>query len=182
MDIFCPIRDLNTLTERLPTVVCNNNLIERELGLKNEKNGLAYIDTIKAIQYDLDRYLHCKYSLNDIFSSDDPNRALIVPSSSKNNSGTYVLMGTDHRQGTAQFLIHILLGSSSERNRPDFNTRNIPFATIKCRKDPHAILKLTSNETNRCIKVLSQCTLIALSDDSHTIRTLFIKKIAILTV
>ena len=92
----------------------------------------------------MDRYLHCKYLSKDIFDSDAPNKALIQPSSSNNDSGTYVLIGTDHGQGTSQFLICILLGSNSDhklRNRPDYNTCNIPFATIKCRKDPYEILK-----------------------------------------
>ena len=71
----------------------------------------------------MDRYLHCKYLLNCIFNSEEPNKALIQASSSNSNSGTYVLIGADHGQGTSQFLICILLGSSSEqklRNRPDF--------------------------------------------------------------
>ena len=125
-DIFCPHRDLNKLTDCLLKLICNDSMFERETGLKKERVGLAYLDTVEAITFNMDRYIQSKYLSIDIF---DPTIAIIPLFQSKTPSqtdGTYVMIGTDHGQGTAQFLLRILLlGDSSDRrkyNQPDYNT------------------------------------------------------------
>ena len=166
--IFCPRRDLNRLTIRIPRIICNHTLFEREDGLKKESIGVACLDSIEAIRLDMERYIHSKYQSSNIFRDSVANIPLFSTNTPSHNSGTYVLFGTDHGQGTSQFMMRILLGSSSYRrtqNRPDFNTRDISYATIKCRTDPYEILNLTVQETNKCIHYLTNHKLIALSDD-----------------
>ena len=75
-------------------------------------------------------------------------------------------------------MMSLLLGDSSHRrclNRPDYNTRDINYATIKCKKDPYEILKLTMEETNICIRHLSTHKLVAFTNTPSTIvRSLFV--------
>ena len=93
------------------------------------------------------------------------------------NDGTYMLIGMDHGQGTAQFLLCLLLGNSSicqKYNRPDFNTQNINYVTIKCKIDIYEIINLTKEETNRCISFLARSKLVALTETSNTMRGIYI--------
>ena len=93
--------------------------------------------------------------------------------------GIYVIMGTDHGQGTAQFLICILLGCSDIRrqyNRLDYNICSIKYATIKCKKDPYEKLKLTKEESNMFINQLSNHKFLALTNDNGHIRCMFVDK------
>ena len=178
-EIFCPKKDLCTLTERIPTIKCNETLIERELGIKKENVGLSYIDSIEAITFDMDRVLQLKFKSKNIFDPSLSNSPLFSTITPSQQDGTYVLIGTDHGQGTAQFMIRILLGNSSCRRtkkRPDYNTRDINYATIRCRKDPYEILKLTMEETNKCIQHLNNHKMIALSDDTSLVRCIFVEK------
>ena len=139
--------------------------------------GLAILDSIEAIRFDMDRYIQSQFKSTDIWHPNLSTIPLFSTHTPSKNDGTYVMIGTDHGQGTSQFMIRILLGSSRLRhihNRPDFNSRDINYATIKCRKDPYEILKLTSDETQGCIKHLNTHKLIALSDDSSLIRCIFV--------
>ena len=176
-EIFCPRRDLNSLTDRLPQIICNNTLFEKESGLKKESVGVAYIDSVEAIRLDMDRYIQSKMKSTNIWDTAFSNIPLFSTNTPMQIDGTYLMIGTDHGQGTAQFLMRTLLGPSSSRrvkNRPDYNTRDINYATIKCRKDPYEILKLTMSETNKCIRHLNTHKLIALSGQSPIVRCLFI--------
>ena len=176
-EIFCPHRDLNNLTARLPTMICNNTLFEKESGLKKESIGMTCIDSIQAVSLDMDRYIESKLLYTNIWDpilSDSPLFGNKTPSQ---DDGTYVLIGTDHGQGTSQFMMRILLGPSNNRrinNRPDFNTRDINYATIKCSKDPYEILKLTMQETNKFIHHLKNHKLIALAGESSLVRCIFV--------
>ena len=72
----------------------------------------------------------------------------------------------------------MLLGSSKERrlkDRPDFNTRTVNIATIKCRKDPYEILKLTSEEMMSCVSTLNKSRLIAIYDEKNSVRCIFVE-------
>ena len=176
--IFCPHRDLNVLTNRLSKIICNDTLFEKEVGIRKERVGIAYIDTIEAIRFDMDRYIQSKFTSSNIFEPSVSNIPLFSLKTPLHDDGTYVMIGIDHGQGTAQFMMRILLSDSSDRcqcNRPDYNTRDINYATIKCKKDPYEILKLTMDETNRCIRHLSTHKLVTFSNTSSTVvRTLFV--------
>ena len=126
----------------------------------------------------MERYLESMYSIDFIFGSNN-KKPLFENKTPHDNKGTYVLIGTDHGQGTAQFMLRILLGSSKLRrdhDRPDFNTRTISFANIKCKKDPYSILKLTKDEVNECILELSSKKMVAFTDATNQIRCIFIQK------
>ena len=113
--------------------------------------------------------------LNDYDSATEPLFSYRTKSSEK---GIYVLMGTDHGQGTAQFLIRLNLGSSEERRlkeRPDYKTRTLPFSTIKCKKDSTEILEMTAKVANDGIETLRTKQLVAIIDEAKTIvRTYFV--------
>ena len=177
-ELFCPKRDLDELTSRLPKVECKSIQFERELDLKKEKVELAIVDTNEAICLDMDRYLVATFDKKEIFDdTTSPYVPLYKTKTPATQDGTYVLIGTDHGKGAAQFLIRFLLGGSDVRrrhNRPDYNTRTISYATIKCRKDPYEILKLSAEETNKCIATLSTHNLVSLCDEQGTMRCIFI--------
>ena len=66
---FCPKRELDKLTTRLPTLVCNKILFEREQAQKKESIGLACLDSIEAIRIDMDRFLESKCEINKTYLS-----------------------------------------------------------------------------------------------------------------
>ena len=176
-DIFCTRRDLNTLTCHVPRLHCSTSSFQKEFGLKKELIGVACIDTIEGIQLDMDRFIQSKYISQNIFDPTLSTIPLFKTKTPTHADGTYVIIGTDHGQGTAQFLMRLLLGDSAMRrlhNRPDFNTRNINYATIKCKKDPYKILKLTKDETNTFLNYLRNHKLIALTDNSNQVRCIYV--------
>ena len=110
-------------------------------------------------------------SAQDIFNS-PTNIPLYHYNVDTNEQGIYVLIGTDHGQGTAQFMLRLNLGTSKQRRdakRADFQTRTLSYATIKCKKDPYVILQLTSELTNRGIDIMEKKQLVAIMDDSTNI-------------
>ena len=94
--IFCPHRDLNVLTSRLPKIICNETLVEKEEGIRKEGVGIAYIDTIEAIRFDMDRYIVAKFKSNNIFDPSVSNIPLFCTKTPSHDDGTYVMIGTDH--------------------------------------------------------------------------------------
>ena len=102
---FCPKRELKILTTSLPTLVCNKLLFEREQGQKKETIRLACLDSIEAIRIDMDRFLESKCEINNTYLSENPNVALFESNTTTDDMGGYALVGTNHGQGTAQFLI-----------------------------------------------------------------------------
>ena len=176
-EIFCPKCDLKKLTHRLPKLKCFNTNFQKEVGIKKENIGVSCIDTIEAIKLDMDRFIESKFMLLNIFDLDQSCLPLFNTKTPTDNLGTYVLVGTDHGKGTTQFQLRILFGPSSCRrshHRPDYNTRTITYATIKCKKDPYEILSMTKEETNSFIKHLRTHKLIALTDGLGTVRCIFV--------
>ena len=103
------------------------------------------------------RYIESKYSPSQLYCCSDPNNPLFGYHTSSHDCGVFVLIGTDHGQGIAQFLARLLLGDSETRRlagRVDHQMRTISYATIKSRKDSYGILKMTSKETNDSIHML----------------------------
>ena len=175
--IFCPKRELKTLTCRLPKLTTFHTKYQKEVGIKKEMVGVACIDSIEALKLDMDRFIESKLMLLNIFEPLQSSIPLFETKTPSDNSGTYALIGTDHGKGTAQFQYRILLGASSFRrshNRPDYNTRTITYATIKCKKDPYEILKITKDETNSFIQHLRKHKVIALTDGSGKVRCIYV--------
>jgi hypothetical protein len=106
--IFCPKECLQSLTTRIPKMICNESLFEKEEGLKMESIGIAGIDAVEAIRLDMERYIEAKYNASNIFTETLRETPLFGTRTYADNSGTYILIGTDHGQGTAQFMLRIL--------------------------------------------------------------------------
>ena len=94
------------------------------------------------------------------------------------NQGIYVLIGTNHGQGTAQFTVRPNLGTSQQSREvdcADFMARSLLYATIKCKKDPYSILQLTSEIIKQGIKTTKAKQLVAIMDEEICIlRTMWI--------
>ena len=175
--IFAKKTDLIKLTSRLPLLTSRELEYEKEPGLKTETIGLATVEIGDVIKYDMNRYLETMVSAQQMFNS-PPTEPLYQYNIDTDKQGIYVLIGTDHGQGTAQFLVRLNLGTSQQRrdtDRADYNTRTLSYATIKCKKDPYAILQLTSELTKRGINVVQNNQLIAIMDEStNIVRTMWI--------
>ena len=91
LQIFCPHRDLNVLTSRLPKIICNETLVEKEEGLRKESVGIAYIDTVEAIRFDMDRYIVSKFESSNIFDPSVSNIPLFCTKTPSQDDGTYVM-------------------------------------------------------------------------------------------
>ena len=84
----------------------------------------------------MDRYLESMISSKQLLDLPS-NHPLYQYKIENNDHGIYVLIGTDHGQGTAQFMLRLNLGTSQERrdaDRVDHFTRTLSYATIKCKK------------------------------------------------
>lgn len=179
--IFAKSKDLATLTSRLPRLTCTKISFEKEEGKKKETVWMSSVHISDVIAVDMDRYLESMVlSTNNMFETRPEEPLYQYKIGPDNLQGIYVMMGTDHGQGAAQFMLNMNLGSSDNRKaagRCDFETRSIPFATIKCKKDPYEILNLTSELTNEGINNMSTMQLVALTN-AQTVRTIWIDKSA----
>ena len=179
-DIFCPKRDLSLLTTRLPKQTIKKELYEKPDGSRNEVVYIASVDLMEAIQLDMDRYLESKCNPKTLYDTISESKIPLFKYNTPScDNGVYICFGTDHGQGNAQFLVRYLLGDSYSRRlqeKADHNTRTISYATIKCRKDPYGILKMTSQETNKGISTLRNNQLIACIDEQFTVRTMLVDK------
>ena len=64
---------------------------------------------------DMDRTLESMIKYQEICLSESLDRPLFGYRLNQSHNGVYVLIGTDHGQGTSQFLLQLNLGSSEER-------------------------------------------------------------------
>ena len=177
-NLFASKKDIDTLTNRMPTIETSEPVYVKAPGEKEETLGVVLTEIDELVRLDMDRML--QYNLSDVDLNDDDSATepLFSYRTKSSEKGIYVLMGTDHGQGTAQFLIRLNLGSSEERRlkeRPDYKTRTLPFSTIKCKKDSTEILEMTAKVANDGIETLRTKQLVAIIDEAKTIvRTYFV--------
>jgi hypothetical protein len=149
-------------------------------GVKPEKVGVMKSNVEEVICLDMDRTLEFMMHDETIENFHSPNEPLFGYKTITSESGVYAMIGTDHGQGNSQFLMRLNLGTSEERRekeKADFKSRTISFATIKCKKDTSEILRLCMQEVKDAICVFETKKLVACYDNNTKVaRTYFIKR------
>ncbi len=179
-NIFAKKKDLDKLTSNMPAIRARMVDYQKAPAKKVEKVGVVTSKIEEVISLDMDRTLESMIKDKEISLNESLDHPLFGYRLNESQNAVYVLIGTDHGQGTSQFLLQLNLGSSEERRQrlcPGLNTRTFPFATIKCQKDTDKILRMAKPEVEDGIKLLRTKQLVAVFDnESGVVKTYFIDK------
>ena len=116
-NIFAKKKDLDKLTSHMPVINARVLDYQKAPGKKVEKIGVVTSKIEEVICMDMDRTLESMIKDQEICLSESLDRPLFGYRLNQSHNGVYVLIGTDHGQGTSQFLLQLNLGSSEERRK-----------------------------------------------------------------
>ena len=176
-------KKLPELTCTLPNSTITEVALEKKPGEKRDRVGVSVHEIGELIRLDFERYL--PHYFEDVLNNGgtappSPDLPLFSYLTKSFPNGIYIMFGTDHGQGYSQFLLRMNLFHSQtcrDKQRADYGTRTLSFATIQCKKDPYEVLKLTMPATQYRIHLLNSNMLIAVVNEDRTkVQTFFVRK------
>ena len=170
INILAPKRDLPGFLDDIPptknystSVDCNTKNVK-----KTQTADCVETTMHDSIKHKIQRYL-CDdselYGVSQPVSSTIPMFGYDNPDDINTVLG---VIGTDHGQKHSQFLLSLHLHPSTKRrDKKDkaFGILQIPFCTIKCKKENSDILQLSAPSVNKSIKILENSKLMAVRCD-----------------
>ena len=166
--LLCPKSQLKKYSTNLPPLMYSTYMWKKDENKKKEKVLIAQSEMGEVIKKSVSDYLIdnrtklTKEKANTL----DPLFSYVT----QVGDGIVMILGTDHGQEHAQFVLQLNLESSKYRRNHNSTTAGTTFANfgkIKSTTDSYDIIKLTSDNVNEGCKLLQDHMLLAVKCDNE---------------